>query len=141
MSDFKELVKNLYTSKNRELTEDKLKYIETTYGGGKEEDFVKNFYTTVGEDLPEEKFNYIKDTYLKKKRTCYNIFCTRCFEGIRAKAINAIRSIGWPRITFKDCGNYYSIRFYKTTTKTKRRGTTSARYGYKASKGRKGFRV
>lgn len=74
MSDFKELVKNLYTSKNRELTEDKLKYIETTYGGGKEEDFVKNFYTTVGEDLPEEKFNYIKDTYLKKKEPATTSF-------------------------------------------------------------------
>jgi hypothetical protein len=66
MPEFKELVKNLYTSKNRELTEDKLEYIETNYKG-KEEDFVKNFYATIGEELPEEKFNYIKETYLKKK--------------------------------------------------------------------------
>jgi hypothetical protein len=66
MPDFNELVKNLYTSKNRELTEDKLNYIENTYKG-KEEDFVKNFYATIGEELPEEKFNYIRDTYLKKK--------------------------------------------------------------------------
>ena len=66
MPDFNEFVKNLYTSKNRELTEDKLKYIEETYKG-KEEDFVKNFYSTIGEELSEEKFNYIKDTYLKKK--------------------------------------------------------------------------
>lgn len=66
MPEFKELVKNLYTSKNRELTEDKLQYIETNYKG-KEEDFVKNFYATIGEELPEEKFNYIKETYLKKK--------------------------------------------------------------------------
>jgi len=66
MPDFNEFVRNLYTSKNRELTEDKLKYIEETYKG-KEEDFVKNFYSTIGEELSEEKFNYIKDTYLKKK--------------------------------------------------------------------------
>lgn len=66
MPDFNELVKNLYTSKDRELTEDKLSYIEKTYKG-KEEDFVKNFYATIGEELPEEKFNYIRDTYLKKK--------------------------------------------------------------------------
>jgi hypothetical protein len=66
MPDFKELVKNLYTSKNRELTEDKLKYIETNYKG-KETEFVKNFYATIGEELPKEKFDYISNTYLKKK--------------------------------------------------------------------------
>jgi hypothetical protein len=65
MPDFNELVKNLYTSKNRELTQEKLDYINKNYVG-KEEDFVKNFYATIGEDLPEEKFNYIRDTYLKK---------------------------------------------------------------------------
>ena len=66
MPDFKELVQNLYTSKNRELTSDKLDYIQKTYAG-KEQDFVKNFYATIGEDLTEDKFNYINDTYLKKK--------------------------------------------------------------------------
>lgn len=66
MSDFKELVKNLYTSKNRELTPEKFDYIQKTYTG-KEQDFVKNFYATIGEDLTEEKLNYINDTYLKKK--------------------------------------------------------------------------
>lgn len=66
MFDFEELVKNLYTSKNRELTPEKLEYIKTNYKG-KEEDFVKNFYTTIGEDLTQDKLNYISDTYLKKK--------------------------------------------------------------------------
>lgn len=66
MSNFQELVKNLYTSKNRELTEEKLQYIEKNYKD-KEQDFVKNFYTTIGEELTEEKFNYINDKYLKKK--------------------------------------------------------------------------
>ena len=66
MPDFKELVKNLYTSKNRDLTPEKLQYIEANYKG-KEEDFVKNFYATIGEDLTDEKFKYISDTYLKKK--------------------------------------------------------------------------
>ena len=46
MPDFKELVKNLYTSKNRELTPEKLDYITKNYSG-KEDDFVKNFYTTM----------------------------------------------------------------------------------------------
>jgi hypothetical protein len=67
MPDFKELVKNLYATKGRELTEEKLSYIETNYGKGKEEEFVKNFYATIGEELPQEKFDYIRDTYLKKK--------------------------------------------------------------------------
>ena len=67
MSDFKELVKNLYTSKNRELTPEKFDYIQKTYSNGKEQEFVKNFYATIGEDLTEEKLNYISDTYLKKK--------------------------------------------------------------------------
>jgi len=66
MPDFNELVKNLYTSKNRELTPEKLDYITKNYSG-KEEDFVKNFYATVKEDLTPEKLSYIKDTYLKKK--------------------------------------------------------------------------
>lgn len=66
MPDFNELVKNLYTSKNRELTPEKLDYITKNYSG-KEEDFVKNFYATIKEDLTPEKLNYIKDTYLKKK--------------------------------------------------------------------------
>ena len=69
MSDFKELVKNLYTSKNRELTPEKFDYIQKTYSNGKEQDFVKNFYATIGEDLTEEKLTYISDTYLKKKDT------------------------------------------------------------------------
>ena len=68
MPDFKELVQNLYTSKGRELTTDKLDYIQKTYAG-KEQDFVKNFYATIGEDLTEDKFNYINDRYLKKRRT------------------------------------------------------------------------
>lgn len=66
MFDFEELVKNLYTSKNRELTPEKLQYIKTNYKG-KEIDFVKNFYATVGENLTQDKLNYISDTYLKKK--------------------------------------------------------------------------
>lgn len=66
MPDFNELVKNLYTSKNRELTQEKLDYIKKTYTG-KEEDFVKNFYATVGEELPQEKLDYISKTYLSKK--------------------------------------------------------------------------
>ena len=57
MPDFKELVKNLYATKGRELTEEKLSYIETNYGKGKEEEFVKNFYATIGEELPQEKFD------------------------------------------------------------------------------------
>lgn len=69
MSDFKELVKNLYTSKNRELTPEKFDYIQKTYSNGKEQEFVKNFYATIGEDLTEEKLTYISDTYLKKKDT------------------------------------------------------------------------
>ena len=66
MPDFNELVKNLYTSKNRELTPEKLDYITKNYSG-KEEDFVKNFYATIKEDLTPDKLSYIKDTYLKKK--------------------------------------------------------------------------
>jgi hypothetical protein len=66
MPDFNELVKNLYTSKNRELTPEKLDYITKNYSG-KEEEFVKNFYTTINESLTEDKLSYIKDTYLKKK--------------------------------------------------------------------------
>ena len=66
MPDFKELVKNLYTTKNRELTSDKLNYILTNYSG-KEEDFVKNFYATIGEELTSDKLNYISTNYLKKK--------------------------------------------------------------------------
>jgi len=66
MPDFNELVKNLYTSKNRELTQEKLDYIKKTYTG-KEEDFVKNFYATVGEELPQEKLDYISKTYLRSK--------------------------------------------------------------------------
>ena len=69
MSDFKELVKNLYTSKDRELTPEKFEYIQKTYSNGKEQEFVKNFYATIGEDLTEEKLTYISDTYLKKKDT------------------------------------------------------------------------
>jgi len=68
MSNFQELVKNLYTSKNRELTEEKLQYIEKNYKD-KEQDFVKNFYATIGEELTEDKFNYINDKYLKKKES------------------------------------------------------------------------
>lgn len=67
MSDFKELVKNLYTSKDRELTPEKFDYIQKTYAGGKEQEFVKNFYETIGEDLTQDKLTYITDTYLKKK--------------------------------------------------------------------------
>jgi hypothetical protein len=63
MPDFNELVKNLYTSKNRELTPEKLDYINKTYKG-KETDFVKNFYTTIGEELQPEKLDYISKTYL-----------------------------------------------------------------------------
>jgi len=64
MPDFKELVQNLYASKNRELTSDKFDYIQKTYTG-KEQDFVKNFYATIGEDLTKEKLDYINTTYLK----------------------------------------------------------------------------
>jgi hypothetical protein len=67
MPDFKELIKDLYTTKGRDLTEEKLSYIETNYGKGKEEEFIKDFYATIGEELPQEKFDYIRDTYLKKK--------------------------------------------------------------------------
>lgn len=70
MPDFRELIKDLYTTKGRELTEEKLSYIETNYGEGKQEEFIKDFYATIGEDLPQEKFDYIKQTYLsdfKKK--------------------------------------------------------------------------
>ena len=73
MPDFKELVKNLYTSKNRELTPEKLDYITKNYSG-KEDDFVKNFYTTIGEDLTPDKLSYIKDTYLKKKDESHQFF-------------------------------------------------------------------
>ena len=63
MPDFKDLVKNLYKTKNRELSQEKFDYIIKTYSG-KEEDFVKNFYKTVGEDLTQDKLNYIKSSYL-----------------------------------------------------------------------------
>lgn len=63
MPDFNELVKNLYTSKKRELTPEKLDYINKNYKG-KETDFVKNFYATIGEDLTPEKLDYISTTYL-----------------------------------------------------------------------------
>jgi hypothetical protein len=75
MPDFNELVKNLYTSKNRELTQEKLDYIKKTYTG-KEEDFVKNFYATVGEELPQEKLDYISNTYLSKKAPAVPSFST-----------------------------------------------------------------
>lgn len=75
MPDFNELVKNLYTSKNRELTQEKLDYINKTYTG-KEEDFVKNFYATVGEELPQEKLDYISSTYLSKKTPAIPSFST-----------------------------------------------------------------
>lgn len=67
MADFNELVQNLYTTHERELTPEKLDYITKTYGGGKEEDFVKNFYTTIDKELTPEKLDYINSTYLKKK--------------------------------------------------------------------------
>jgi hypothetical protein len=67
MPGFDELVKNLYTSKDRELTQEKLDYINKTYKGN-EQEFIKNFYTTIGEDLTEEKLNYISDTYLKQPK-------------------------------------------------------------------------
>ena len=66
--DFNELVKNLYATKKRELTQEKLDYIKSNYKG-REEEFVKNFYATIGEELPQEKFDYIRDNYLKKKST------------------------------------------------------------------------
>jgi hypothetical protein len=75
MPDFNELVKNLYTSKDRELTQEKLDYINKTYTG-KEEDFVKNFYATVGEELPQEKLDYISKTYLIKKTPAVPSFST-----------------------------------------------------------------
>jgi GNAT superfamily N-acetyltransferase len=75
MPDFNELVKNLYTSKDRELTQEKLDYINKTYTG-KEEDFVKNFYATVGEELPQEKLDYISSTYLSKKTPAVPSFST-----------------------------------------------------------------
>jgi hypothetical protein len=68
MPDFNELVKNLYATKKRELTPEKLNYINQTYKG-KETDFVKNFYATIGEDLTPEKLSYISSTYLAQKPT------------------------------------------------------------------------
>jgi len=67
MPEFKDLIKDLYTTKGRELTEEKLNYIEKEYGGGKEEEFIKDFYATIGEDLTKDKFDYIRTEYLKKK--------------------------------------------------------------------------
>ncbi|MFT6879102.1 MAG: hypothetical protein ACJARG_000026 [Arcticibacterium sp.] len=72
MPDFKDLVRNLYETKGRDLPDEKYNYIIENYKG-KEEQFVKNFYTTIGEDLTDDKLGYIKGQYLsgavKKKET------------------------------------------------------------------------
>lgn len=92
MSDFKELVKNLYTSKDRELTPEKFEYIQKTYSNGKEQEFVKNFYATIGEDLTEEKLTYISDTYLKKKDTLSQSSATQL--PLPNQKINSVNQIG-----------------------------------------------
>ena len=101
MPGFDELVKNLYTSKDRELTQEKLDYINKTYKGN-EQEFIKNFYATIGEDLTEEKLNYISDTYLKQPKAVQppvkkkSLESRSAWEGIMSSVVPSVKPTQQP---------------------------------------------